>query len=39
VLIAWAGAAIIITFGTLNLFQFVGRQIFGSQTVNGIPAP
>ncbi|MEO7234857.1 MAG: ABC transporter permease, partial [Lapillicoccus sp.] len=29
--------AIIITFGTANLFQFVGRQIFGSQTVNGIP--
>ena len=29
--------AIIITFGTANLFQFAGRQIFGSQTVNGIP--
>jgi ribose transport system permease protein len=29
--------AIIITFGTANLFQFVGRQIFSSQTVNGIP--
>ncbi|WP_295695596.1 ABC transporter permease [Lapillicoccus sp.] len=29
--------AIIITFGTANLFQFVGRQIFASQTVNGIP--
>lgn len=29
--------AIIITFGTANLFQFLGRQIFGSQTVNGIP--
>ncbi|WP_028933372.1 ABC transporter permease [Pseudonocardia spinosispora] len=38
VLIAWGRVhAIIITFGTLNLFQFVGRQIFGSQTVNGIP--
>ena len=30
--------AIIITFGTANLFQFVGRQIFASQTVNGIPS-
>ncbi len=29
--------AIIITFGTANLFQFVGRQLFASQTVNGIP--
>ncbi len=29
---------IIITFGTANLFQFLGLQIFGSQTVNGIPA-
>ena len=29
--------AIIITFGTANLFQFVGLQIFGSNTVNGIP--
>lgn len=29
--------AIIITFGTANLFQFLGRQIFDSQTVNGIP--
>ena len=29
--------AIIITFGTANLFQFVGLQIFGSKTVNGIP--
>ncbi|QWF83631.1 ABC transporter permease [Amycolatopsis sp. CA-230715] len=39
VLIAWGRVhAIIITFGTLNLFQFVGRQIFGSQTVNGIPS-
>jgi ribose transport system permease protein len=38
VLIAWGRVhAIIITFGTLNVFQFVGRQIFGSQTVNGIP--
>ncbi len=30
--------AIIITFGTANLFQFVGRQIFASKTVNGIPS-
>ncbi len=29
--------AIIITFGTANLFQFLGLQIFGSSTVNGIP--
>ena len=29
--------AIIITFGTANLFLFVGLQIFGSHTVNGIP--
>ncbi|AKU14710.1 ABC transporter permease [Luteipulveratus mongoliensis] len=29
--------AIIITFGTANVLQFVGRQIFNSQTVNGIP--
>lgn len=29
--------AIIITFGTANLFQFLGRQIFADQTVNGIP--
>ncbi len=29
--------AIIITFGTANLFQFVGLQIFGSNTVNNIP--
>ena len=29
--------AIIITFGTLNLFQFLGRQVFDSNTVNGIP--
>lgn len=29
--------AIIITFGTANLFQFLGLQIFGSNTVNGIP--
>jgi ribose transport system permease protein len=28
---------IIITFGTANLFQFLGLRIFGSQTVNGIP--
>jgi ribose transport system permease protein len=30
--------AIIITFGTANLFLFLGLQIFGSSTVNGIPA-
>ncbi|MEV7694286.1 ABC transporter permease [Microbacterium sp. NPDC089189] len=30
--------AIIITFGTANLFQFLGLRIFGSSTVNGIPA-
>ena len=29
---------IIITFGTANLFQFLGLRIFGSQTVNGIPS-
>jgi ribose transport system permease protein len=29
--------AIIITFGTANLFLFVGLQVFGSRTVNGIP--
>lgn len=29
---------IIITFGTLNLYQFLGLQIFGSSTVNNIPA-
>jgi ribose transport system permease protein len=38
VLIAWGRVhAIIITFGTLNVFQWVGRQIFASETVNGIP--
>jgi len=31
-------AAIIVTFGTANLFQFVGLKIFNSQTVNGMPA-
>ena len=30
--------AIIITFGTANLFQWLGLQIFGSNTVNGIPS-
>ena len=30
--------AIIITFGTANLFLFLGLQLFGSRTVNGIPA-
>lgn len=29
--------AIIITFGTANLFQFIGLRVFGSSTVNGIP--
>lgn len=29
--------AIIITFGTANLFLFLGLQIFGSNTVNNIP--
>ncbi|MEJ3657513.1 ABC transporter permease [Actinomycetes bacterium KLBMP 9759] len=38
VLIAYGRVhAIIITFGTANLFLFLGLQIFGSQTVNGIP--
>lgn len=30
--------AIIITFGTANVFMFLGLQIFGSRTVNGIPS-
>jgi ribose transport system permease protein len=29
--------AIIITFGTANIFKFLGLQIFGGSTVNGIP--
>jgi len=29
--------AIIITFGTANIFLFLGLQIFGSSTVNNIP--
>jgi ribose transport system permease protein len=38
VLIAYGRVhAIIITFGTANLFQFVGLRIFNSSTVNGIP--
>jgi len=38
VLIAYGRVhAIIITFGTANLFKFVGLQIFGGSTVNGIP--
>lgn len=38
VLIAYGRVhAIIITFGTANLFQFLGLRIFGSSTVNGIP--
>jgi ribose transport system permease protein len=39
VLIAYGRVhAIIITFGTANLFLFLGLQIFGSRTVNGIPS-
>lgn len=39
VLIAYGRVhAIIITFGTANLFLFLGLQLFGSSTVNGIPA-
>jgi ribose transport system permease protein len=30
--------AIIITFGTANIFLFIGLRIFNSQTVNGIPS-
>jgi ribose transport system permease protein len=38
VLIAYGRVhAIIITFGTANIFLFLGLQIFGSSTVNGIP--
>ena len=38
VLIAYGRVhAIIITFGTANIFQLLGLQIFGSSTVNGIP--
>ena len=38
VLIAYGRVhAIIITFGTANLFKFVGLQVFGGSTVNGIP--
>jgi len=38
VLIAYGRVhAIIITFGTANLFRFLGLQIFGGSTVNGIP--
>jgi len=38
VLIAYGRVhAIIITFGTANLFKFLGLQIFGGSTVNGIP--
>lgn len=38
VLISWGRVhPIIITFGTLNVFQWIGRQVFGSSTVNGIP--
>ena len=29
---------IIITFGTANLFQFIGLRVFDSSTVNGIPS-
>jgi ribose transport system permease protein len=38
VLIAYGRVhAIIITFGTLNLFRFIGLQVFDSSTVEGIP--
>ncbi|MBC7723162.1 MAG: ABC transporter permease [Burkholderiaceae bacterium] len=38
VLIAYGRVhAIIITFGTANLFQFFALRVFGSETVNGIP--
>jgi ribose transport system permease protein len=38
VLIAYGRVhAIIITFGTANLFKFIGLQLFGGSTVNGIP--
>lgn len=38
VLIAYGRVhAIIITFGTANLFQFIGLRVFDSSTVNGIP--
>ena len=38
VLISWGRVhPIIITFGTLNIFQWIGRQVFDSSTVNGIP--
>ncbi|WP_219415682.1 ABC transporter permease [Pseudonocardia nigra] len=38
VLIAYGRVhAIIITFGTANLFRFLGLQIFGGTTVDGIP--
>lgn len=30
-------AAIVITFGTSNLFRFIGLRIFDSQTVNNLP--
>ena len=30
--------AIIITFGTANLFLFIGLQIFASQPVSGMPS-
>ena len=39
VLIAYGRVqAIIITFGTLNLFRFIGLRVFGSSTVEGIPS-
>ncbi|MTD15520.1 ABC transporter permease [Nakamurella sp. YIM 132087] len=39
VLIAYGRVhAIIITFGTANLFQFIGLRIFDSKTINGIPS-
>ncbi|MFT2818065.1 ABC transporter permease [Leifsonia sp. A12D58] len=39
VLIAYGRVhAIIITFGTANIFQFLALRVFGSSTVNGIPS-
>jgi ribose transport system permease protein len=38
ILISWGKVhPIIITFGTLNIFQWIGRQVFDSSPVNGIP--
>jgi ribose transport system permease protein len=38
VLVAWGGIhSIVVTFGTANVFQFIGLKIFNSQTVNNLP--